>query len=172
MQKEVLYISDACILIDLFEVGLLDGWLKLKTCCTTNLVYAEIMREANQNRICADAIEACCADDLLEVVSLDFQQIVQVNELAQTRKRLSEADASTFVITIDRSGTLLTADSGLRKLCKQRAVPVHGLIYILDELLEAEQISKTIATRCIKEWARINNRVPRDIVTDRLKQWL
>lgn len=171
MSVSRLYISDACVLIDLFEVGLLTTWLRDYRCFTTDLVFAETQSTRVNMQPCADAVQECKAQGWLTVQALTMEELQQAGNIIKTHRRLSIGDASVFVKAVTMEGTVLTGDSGLRKLCTSQAVPIHGLVYILDELLLKEAINPQTACRCIREWARTNDRVPRRIVADRLERW-
>lgn len=70
----------------------------------------------------------------LRVEELDSQELKRATEVVRNHKQLSTADTFAFAIAESRGWTLLSGDGGLRKLAGDNNVPVHGVLWLCDQL--------------------------------------
>lgn len=66
---------------------------------------------------------------------------------------------------------ILTGDNVLRKTVKKHDIEVHGILWILDELIIQKIISKSTAYQKLVFLMEINQRLPKKACTERLENW-
>ena len=67
--------------------------------------------------------------------------------------------------------TLLTGDAKLRVAATKTNVDVHGIIYVIDKLVDKLLLTKEIAANKLKELALLNPRLPLSEIDKRVKLW-
>ncbi len=67
--------------------------------------------------------------------------------------------------------TLLTGDRQLRDNASNSNVTVKGIIFIFDSLIENNIISSQEAICKIQDLLKINPRLPKKIIQDRIEKW-
>ncbi|MCA0998559.1 type II toxin-antitoxin system VapC family toxin [Alloyangia pacifica] len=84
---------------------------------------------------------------------LPSEEVAQVFALKREHSRLSANDCFALVTTScqDR-GILLTGDNLLRKVATARAVRVHGVLWIIDELNAAEACEVELLISALQIW--------------------
>ena len=69
------------------------------------------------------------------------------------------------------SYTLLTGDRKLRNASLIDGVEVHGIIYVIDQLVEEGILAKRIAISKLKQLGTSNPRLPKDEIEQRIRLW-
>lgn len=67
--------------------------------------------------------------------------------------------------------TLLTGDKNLRKVATAEAIPVHGILYMFDELVSNAILPPALAAKALQRLKEINSHLPLDDVEARIKKW-
>lgn len=70
-----------------------------------------------------------------------------------------------------RDGVLLTGDRHLRRAAIREKVPVHGTLWILDELIRRHAITPPEAAQALGKMRAKGRRLPRAECERRLKKW-
>jgi hypothetical protein len=70
--------------------------------------------------------------------ALDPEMVLHIYELKQIHHAISLIDLSAFLLAITLPGTLITGDGHLYKLAREYNLTVHGVLWILDELVRNE----------------------------------
>lgn len=70
----------------------------------------------------------------LTVQALEDDGYQSLLAMQQTSSPLSLGDWSALILAEATGSTLLTGDGALRKQAQQRGLPVHGVLWVLDEL--------------------------------------
>ena len=65
----------------------------------------------------------------------------------------------------------LPGDNILRKYAESNQIEVHGILWVLDELINEEQISEKIAYLKLTQLMETNSRLPKNECEKRLKKW-
>ncbi|MGD0951750.1 MAG: hypothetical protein ABR985_05050 [Methanotrichaceae archaeon] len=65
-------------------------------------------------------------------------------------KHPGRIDLFALVLAIEEKTTLLTGDNALRKAALQEGVDVHGIIWLLDKMIQDKVISKAEGCRSLK----------------------
>jgi predicted nucleic acid-binding protein len=67
--------------------------------------------------------------------------------------------------------TLLTGDAALRKTAQEKNIPVHGLLWVFDELVKNNLIPHKTAFEKLTYILSINPRLPVEECKKRLSKW-
>ena len=81
------------------------------------------------------------------------------------------ADCSVWYRAKETAGRLLTGDGKLRKSAEKDNVKVSGILYIFDNLVEYEIITKTEAVNSLEKLISINSRLPKGECEKRILEW-
>lgn len=83
----------------------------------------------------------------------------------------SIADLASFLVAEKIGGILLTGDYDLRNLAKKH-LEVHGFLWIMDQLVDNEVVSKKEAHECLTMLMQDpNTRLPKNECEKRLRNW-
>lgn len=156
-------ITDANIFIDLFSLGKLD-WLKMLNLevYTTDLVLNELRPEqAASVRNWVSVVSEFTIDEVSDLGLLDLSG------------GLSNADKSVIWQTNQMSDPfiVLTGDNLIRKWCTSNEIEVHGILWILDQLIDRNLLSKNEALSFLFRLMRINQWLPPKECEIRIKTW-
>lgn len=66
---------------------------------------------------------------------------------------------------------ILSGDRQLRNRAEQRGVPVSGILYVFDQLVEKGISSSVDAALKLEDLIKINTRLPKREVDNRIKKW-
>ncbi|MFG6562205.1 type II toxin-antitoxin system VapC family toxin [uncultured Sulfitobacter sp.] len=84
---------------------------------------------------------------------LPSEEVAQVFALKREHSRLSANDCFALITTTcQENGILLTGDNLLRKVATARAVRVHGVLWIIDELHAAEACEVELLISALQIW--------------------
>ena len=163
-------VNDTNVFIDLFNVGLLEGFFSLPwEVHTTEFVLLELTREGQR-----DSISQFEDNGLLHIPVFDESAMSNVIELYQQHKNktnVSLTDCTVWYYATQNNYTLLTGDRKLRKASLIDGVEVHGLIYVIDQLVKEGILAKRIAISKLKQLRKSNPRLPMNEIEKRIKQW-
>jgi len=160
-------VKDANILIDCFEIDLLDLVFQLPLeFINTDLVIAEITDDTQMAKL-----QIYIDDGLLTVKSLDSDEIDLISERTIDYPSLSIEDCSVWYLTEQHHGILLTGDGKLRSIVKSKGMDVHGILWLLDELVRLDIISIDKACLKIENLRTASARLPQNELSKREKLW-
>jgi len=141
-------VNDASCLIDLKKGQLLHVLLRLPYRFIVPLPIREeelLDFTAQEWRMLEDAG--------LATYDLPGEEVAQVLALKREHSRLSANDCFALVTTTcQENGILLTGDNLLRKVATARAVRVHGVLWIIDELHAAEACDVGLLVSALQIW--------------------
>lgn len=168
MMNETIVVSDTNIFFDLLSVDLLDDFFRLPCkIATTDFVVNEIERPEQLGRLLA-FIES----KKLDVAAFESDEVNTITELYKNRdNNVSLADCSVWYYAKKNNGRLLTGDGKLRKSAEADNVKVSGILYILDNLIEYEILSKANCANKLANLINLNMRLPKSECEKRIKKW-
>lgn len=159
-------VNDANILIDLLKLNLLDIFLQLEyDFQVTDIVFSEIQEDN------VDDLETFIDQNLLTRQSFSFEELIQIQRIAGNYPALSIADCSCLYLAEKQEAILLTGDGALRRIAEERAIPVHGMLWVFDELLAHGLISRPDAQGKLLQLMAFNQRLPKTECQYRLRIW-
>jgi predicted nucleic acid-binding protein len=163
-------VTDACIFIDVIELQLTAKFFELELeIHTTRDVFDELYGEqqqileayANTGRL---AIHVLTSDEKEALLS------------ALVPKGLSPEDQSVIYVAQKLQAILLSSDKPVRKLAEKLSIEYHGMIWIIDQLVQQGQLTGEIAAQKISVMMSANliyrnNQEMQTEVDKRIKQW-
>ena len=157
-------VSDTSVLTDLDRGSLLGAVFALPLVFVVpDLLYERELRPYGGSALLKHG---------LRVAALDGEGVIRALSFRRVRPSLSLADAFALALATERRWTLLTGDRVLRSLAASESVVCHGLLWLLDRMLDAEVIDRSTlysALRAISAHPRC--RLPRAEVSKRLARW-
>ncbi|MCL2435786.1 MAG: hypothetical protein FWD09_06585 [Lentimicrobiaceae bacterium] len=168
--KIIIAVTDACIFIDLHDLGLTDSFFNLDfEIHTTTAVLYELYNEQQQ------ILRAYQSVNRLTIHNLQEQDFIEIH-LQEYPKSLSETDKSVLHVANKLNACVLSSDKTLRNCAKNKEIEYHGMIWIFDKFVEisiltkkeaATKLKRLIATNFIYQ----NNPQLVDEIEKRLKLW-
>ncbi len=143
-------VTDACIFIDLYDLGLVASFFNLEIeIHTTSSVYFELYPEQQQ------VLKAYQSVDRLIVHNLQEQDFLEIY-LEEYPKSLSETDKSVLYIANKLNACVLSSDKTLRNCAKNKDIEYHGMIWIFDKLVETSVLTPKEAASKLKQLVATN----------------
>ena len=143
-------VTDACIFIDLLDLGLINSFFDLELeIHTTTLVYFELYEEQQKVLKAYQSIDRLIVHNLIES---DFLQI----HIETYPKSLSETDKSVLYIANKLNACVLSSDKTVRNSAKNKSIEYHGMIWIFDKLIEENILTKKEAFLKLEKLTAIN----------------
>lgn len=160
-------IQDACILIDLINIGLLDNCLQLPfQFCTTEIIIEEL--HDWQKEKLSTYIEI----GNFTIISITEHDMAEIASLVVKHPRLSAEDLSAYKYASTNNALLLTGDKLLRTLAVAARIETGGILFIFDRLVEHQILLPKKAAALLKDLCQKNKRLPKLECDQRIKNWL
>ena len=164
--KASVYIADANILIDLLDLQLGELWTSHFKCFTSVEVFNELVLEGSPDD------HAWLFDpDSVEVRSLDEDKLSQAASIREAHPALSFPDCTVVVLARSESLIVLSGDGPMRKKAATLSIEVHGLLYVLDQLVQIGALPGKEAVQLCRRWQMINPRTPQKLCDKYCADW-
>lgn len=166
--KQKIVISDSNIFIDLVDTGLTDSFFALPfEIHTTTYILDELLKIEQRA-----AIEKFIANGQLHITSLEGELFIDLLLLYNSAgSNLSVNDCSVWLLASLKEGSLLTGDRNLRRKAVQSGIEVHGILYVIDKMVEHAVITTAVARSALEFLGAHNSRLPKSEIDKRLEQW-
>jgi len=102
---------------------------------------------------------------------LNPDQVVEIYVLNQEHRSVSIADLSALILARDLQVILLSGDKALRNLAEANSIKVHGVLWLLDELVNNQVIVPLQAALALEKMLAKNARLPQDECAKRMRKW-
>jgi rRNA-processing protein FCF1 len=143
-------VTDACIFIDLYDLGLVASFFNLEIeIHTTSAVYFELYSEQQQ------VLKAYQSVNKLIIYNLQEKDYIEIYS-EKYPKSLSEADKSVLHIANKLNASVLSSDKTLRNCAKNKDIEYHGMIWIFDKLVETSILTPNEAASKLKQLVATN----------------
>jgi len=143
-------VTDACIFIDLYDLGLVSLFFNLNVeVHTTTAVFHELYSEQQQILKAYQSVNRLIVHNLQEQ---DFIEIYSENY----PNSLSETDKSVLHIANKLNACVLSSDKALRNCAKNKDIEYHGMIWIFDKLVETSILTQKEAIQKLKQLIAMN----------------
>jgi predicted nucleic acid-binding protein len=160
-------IQDACILIDLINLGLLENCLQLPFhFCTTEIIIEELYDWQK------DKLQTCIEAGSFTVISVSENDMAEITSLVGKHPRLSTEDLSAYHYALNNKALLLTGDKLLRTLAVNTKLQTAGILFIFDQLVHHNVIPPQNAAELLKDLCLKNKRLPKLECDQRIKNWV
>lgn len=162
----IILVNDANILIDLLKIDLLESFINLQyEFHVTDFVVAEV-QGANTDQL-HDLIDK----GVLRKKIFSYDELTEIQLLEVEHRELSIPDCSCLFHAKTLTAQLLTGDAALRRTAELIGVSVHGILWVLDELVEQKIVSRKTAYKKLEKLYSINPRLPEAECKKRIKKW-
>lgn len=105
---------------------------------------------------------------VLTLNALAMQRLVQ---LMSQHRALSAADVSCIVAAEAARVPILTGDAALRRVCEAYGIPVHGTLWVLDEMERGGHLGPGSLHRWLSDMLAAGRRLPQGACEERLRRW-
>lgn len=134
-----LAVTDACIFIDLIELRLSSEFFGLPIEIHTSLdVFNELYTEQKE------ILKAYRSVGKLSIHNLSAQEKTRIQEENFPRS-LSDNDKTVIVLADKLNATVISSDKAVRNYARSKAIEYHGMLWILDRLIEYKLINPLVA---------------------------
>lgn len=107
----------------------------------------------------------------LQTYSLEPEYILELIRLRQIHRQLSAVDLAALLLARALDASLVTGDRRLNELAKAQGVPVHGVLWILDEMVIHHVLTATQAAIALREMLDQGARLPDGECQKRFDRW-
>jgi hypothetical protein len=157
-------VSDTSVLVDLERGSLLDSCFSLR--------HEFVVPDLLYKRELAETGGAALIERGLRIEQLSKDELAVVQEIRAAHPRLSVVDAYAYSLAFSRAWTLLTGDGELRSVARTRELPFHGVLWVLDELFEAQVVEAKLLVAGLEAIASHPRcRLPRADIQARLARY-
>ncbi len=99
------------------------------------------------------------------------EQVIELVQLRQSYKNLSLVDLAAILLAKSLEATLLTGDWRLVQLANDYSIPVHGVLWLLDEMLHYQALAPGQASAALRRMLEQGARLPAEECSRRLSSW-
>jgi len=162
----IIVVNEASILIDMLEIKLSDEFFHLPyEMHTTDLVGAEIKGKISKR------FQKCIRRKTINIHNLSSEKMDDVVNLNDSYPPLSIQECSCLWLCQHLSATLLTGDNKLKEIASGVHIPVHGTIWVFDQLISQGETSPRTAANKLRELMKINKWLPKKECRKKIKEW-
>lgn len=167
---ESVIVSDTNMFIDLVEVGLLDPFFALPwKIHTTDMVLYELKDKKQKEMVVEYQDKGFLHVKRYE--SNEMLRLARFHSMSRQSARVSIQDCSVWLYAKDSGYVLLTGDGRLKSAAAKSGVVVHGILYVIDQLVEGQLLSKDDAAGKLNMLMLLNPRLPMSEMEKRVKFW-
>ena len=160
-------IQDANIIFDLIEINLIDEFFKLQIdVFITDFVAGEI-NQLDQKGI----IYKYISTGEIIVLNTTTEEIIELVAIQNHTRGLSLEDCSVLFHAPKNKAFILTGDNTLKRYAESNQIEVHGILWVLDELIREGYISNEKAYLKLTQLMKTNSRLPKKECEKRLRKW-
>ena len=162
-----LIITDTNIFFDIISIGALPEFFSLDyEICTTVFVLQEIMHSDQK-----EAIEVLVRAKELTIFEFDSDEIDEIEDLKTSKTFKGITDKSVLWKSLKMNCPLLTGDKKLRTEAESQGVEVHGTIWVMETLIEKNQIDRTKGIHLLETLKVVNSSLPLDEIDKLIKKY-
>lgn len=156
-------VSDTNIFIDLWNIGLLERFCELPVSIhTTDFIIGELKTQGVKETVAKLQQEGKITAKTFR--SNEYSEIMSLQD-----KNLSFQDCTVLYYALGGGYKLLTGDRNLRKVAEQHGLQVSGIIYVIDELLHYNLLSREEYIAKLKALLDSNHRLPMKEIIKRIE---
>lgn len=155
-------VLDTSICLDLSNAGLLEVILRLPHEFLLPDVIAEELKEPSGQRL----VELGYTP-----VSLSGEHIGRVTDFAERYRRPSRVDLFALAYARVHECILVTGDAALRTAAEAEGVDVHGVLWILDDLVAQNILPPAEAANALDRMIASGSWLPQEDCSERINRW-
>jgi hypothetical protein len=107
----------------------------------------------------------------LQTYGLESEYVLELIRLRQIHRQLSAIDLAALLLARALDTSLVTGDRRLNELAKAQGVPVHGVLWILDEMTTHHVLTANQAAIALREMLDQGARLPGGECQKRFDRW-
>lgn len=107
----------------------------------------------------------------LEFVELEPKLVLELIQLQGVYTRLSLIDLASYLIARELKAMLVTGDNHLKQMATQNGIIVHGIFWILEEMIRLEILAPKTAGEALRKIIEQGARLPAEECNKRLELW-
>lgn len=161
-EPDPLCILDASVVIDLLKGGIL---IEIQSLPIRIGIPDVVLVEIDDGN---DSIPPGFEFDLIE---FSGDQVLEAADLISQNPSTSMPDLFAYLAAREQSAILLTGDSRLREFAEANGINVHGVLWILDLIVQYEILLPLRAAQVLKQILDCGSFLPADACAQRLKDW-
>jgi predicted nucleic acid-binding protein len=141
-------INDTSCLVDLRKGGLIEPMLALpfRFVVTYNVRASELLDFGAAEWERLEALG-------METIDAPGEQVAEAGVVMATHRKLSFEDSLNFVVArANQLSILLTGDRALRIAAERSGVEVHGILWIVEQLLEHRLADRSDLVAALERW--------------------
>lgn len=104
-------------------------------------------------------------------LDLTKDQVAEVFRLAQRNRAISPVDFAAFLLAKEMNAVLVSGDRNLVRFAYDDNVSVHGLLWLMDEMVKYAILTKEQAVKSLKEIVSRGARLPDEECVRRYHAW-
>lgn len=108
---------------------------------------------------------------MYEIIEFTGEEVIEAASLGAEYRNVSKPDIFAFLAAREKSAFLLTGDASLRQLAATKDVTVHGMLWVLDELVEAELLVPLRAAKVLRDILDLGSFLPKTGCESRFRDW-
>lgn len=156
-------VTDANIWIDLHNADLLDAAFELgHTWRTPDLIVQDEVLTVDRDLL---------VDLGLDVRTLSGDELSKIAALNGRYPSPSPKDLAALVVADSDDGIVVTGDGPLRSAAEDEGMTVHGVLWVLDQLVEEKIVTEARAAKALKMMLQQGARLPKIDVEKRIHRW-
>lgn len=156
-------VTDANIWIDLHNADLLDAVLELEhTWRTPDIIMRDEVLTVDRSLL---------VELGLDVRTLSGKELNRIATLNGRYPNPSPKDLAVLVVADADGGIVVTGDAPLRAAAEAEDATVHGVLWILDQLVGQDVITPARAAAALGAMIQKGSRLPEEHVQERLHRW-
>ncbi len=156
------YVTDANVLIDLHWGQV----LRLLASMPDEFVVADVTVAETEEPTAEEIGRAGLRQE-----SLPGDGVLVVSELLAGERRISAQDAFALVLAERTGRVLLTGEKRLRALAERRGVEVHGTLWLLERMIDAEVLAPEQAADALDRMLACGRRLPEENARALTRRW-
>jgi rRNA-processing protein FCF1 len=161
-----LIVTDANILMFLSRLELLESFIGMKfEIHTTDYIIDEYYKGEKKDKKLKN-LDKYIRSGKIKIHEYGYDEIISIYE---KKKTLSPSDCSVYKLSLELEAILLTGDKSLKLYSEQSDIKVHGIIWLIDEMLKCEIMDKVEYKEKLTDLKGLTERLPVDEIDRRLK---
>ncbi len=161
-----LIVTDANILMFLSRLELMDSFAGMDfEIHTTDYILDEYYKGEKKDKK-LKRLDKFIRSGKFEIHEYGYEEIFLIS---QQKKGLSPSDCSVFKLSSELNAVLLTGDRALKIFSEKSGIKVHGIIWLIDEMLRYDIMDKVEYKEKLIELKGLSQRLPVEEIDRRLK---